>query len=212
MRRRKGANHAFRLARDGSARLKDRPPMTAGSAALVLLALPSGPAGASSAAKAQLTGTFSVVIRGTAPKAVRGTQYQVNWSFTPECDTGACAVSVDTLASSCVSGSCPQPPSAFSFAGAQLALSHGTCQGSFSVKTGCTVNGNYWPYAYKQHTTLTLSPTAARHRRVHRIIGPAQCECPVRTPVAARGLDRDQRLRYVHRVVQPPRHGGPLSG
>ena len=161
MRRREGANHAFRFARDGTAHLKGRRLMTAGSAALALLALPSGSAGASSAAKAQLTGTFSVVIRGTAPKAVRGSHYQVNWSFTPACDAGACAVEVDTLASSCVSGSCPQPPDQFSFAGDQLALAHGTYQGSFSVKTGCTVNGNYWPYAYQQHTTLTLSPTAA---------------------------------------------------
>jgi hypothetical protein len=158
MRRRKGATHAFRLARDSIAHL---PLLATGPAALVLLVLPSGAAGASSAAKAQLTGTFSIVIRGTAPKAVRGAHYQLNWSFTPECDAGPCAVQVDTLASSCVSGSCPQPPSEFSFAGNQLALAHGTYQGSFSVKTGCTVNGNYWPYAYKQHTTVTLSPTAA---------------------------------------------------
>jgi hypothetical protein len=157
MRRREGATHAFGLGRD----LKGRSRLTVGSTALVLLALPSGPAGAASAAKAQLTGTFSVAIRGTAPQAVRGTRYQINWSFTPECDSGPCAVQVDTLASSCVSGSCPQPPSEFSFAGNQLTLAHGTYQGSFSVKTGCTVNGDYWPYAYRQHTTLTLAPTSA---------------------------------------------------
>jgi hypothetical protein len=161
MRRREGATHAFRLAGGGIAHPTRRALLTAVSTTLMLLALPSGPAGASSAAKAQLTGTFSVSIRGTAPKAVHGAHYQINWSFTPECDAGACAVQVDTLASSCVSGSCPQPPSEFSFAGDQLAFSHGAYLGSFSVKTGCTVNGNYWPYAYQQHTTLTLSPTAA---------------------------------------------------
>jgi hypothetical protein len=60
-----------------------------------------------------------------------------------------------------VSGSCAQPPDQFSFAGDRLALAHGTYQGNFSVKTGCTVNGNDSPYAYQQHTTLTLIPTAA---------------------------------------------------
>jgi hypothetical protein len=131
------------------------------SATIVLLIVPSRPSAASSTTGAQLTGAFSIVARATAPKSIGGTVYRVDWSFTPDCDSGACAVEVDTLASSCVSGSCPQPPSQFSFAGDHLALVHGRYQGTFLVKTGCTSNGTYWPYAYEQHTKLSLSPTAA---------------------------------------------------
>jgi hypothetical protein len=127
----------------------------------LLLALTPDLAAASSPAGAQLTGTFAIVLKATAPKSFVGHTYRVGWSFTPECDSGACDVQVDTVASSCVSGSCAEPPSQFSFAGDQLSLTHGVYQGTFSVKTDCTTNGNDYPYGYNQHTNLSLHPTAA---------------------------------------------------
>jgi hypothetical protein len=143
------------------ARRRHRHLLGAGAFPLLLAAGWAGPAAASSASAAQLTGTFAMVIHGTAPKSVARSSYDVGWSFTPACDSGPCAVEVDTLASSCESGACPEPPSQFSLAGNELSLHHGRYQGTFSVKTGCTSNGTYLPYAYKQRTTLTLSPIAA---------------------------------------------------
>jgi hypothetical protein len=70
-------------------------------------------------------------------------------------------VQVDTLANGCPSGSCAQTPSQFDFAGAQLRLAGRTYRGTFVVKTGCSAHGEYWPYAYRQHTTLTLSAASS---------------------------------------------------
>jgi hypothetical protein len=82
--------------------------------AVPLCLMPNLPAAGATPANgvgAQLTGSFSVVLPGTSPKSVHGARYHLSWSFTPECDDGPCAVQVDTLANSCPSGSCAQPPS-----------------------------------------------------------------------------------------------------
>lgn len=131
------------------------------AATVGVLAMGPGLSAASNPAAAQLTGTFAMVLKATAPKSFIGHSYRVGWSFTPECDSGACAVQVDTEASSCVSGSCAEPPSEFSFAGDHLSLAHGTYQGRFTVKTDCNLQHTDYPYGYEQRTKLSLSPTAA---------------------------------------------------
>jgi hypothetical protein len=137
--------------------------VAAGVAAVCLIPIRFPAAGAlpANGGGAQLTGRFSVVVTGTSPKSVHGTIYHLSWSFTPECDSGPCAVQVDTLANSCPSGSCAQSPSQFDFAGAQLGLTGGKYRGTFVVKTGCNAKGEYLPYAYEQHTTLTLSAASS---------------------------------------------------
>jgi hypothetical protein len=54
--------------------------------------LPASGASPAQGAGAQLTGIFSVVLAGTSPKSVHGLTYHLNWSFTPECDSGPCSV------------------------------------------------------------------------------------------------------------------------
>jgi hypothetical protein len=82
-------------------------------------------------------------------------------SHLPDADSGPCAVEVDTLANSCPSGSCAQPPSEFDFAGPKLSLAGGKYRGTFVVKTGCNARGEYWPYAYEQHTILAFSAASS---------------------------------------------------
>jgi len=137
-------------------------------AALVSLATGFGSpalAGASSptsVADAQLTGTYSVLFRVVAPAVDRRDRTTLTLGFAPKCDSGACDVTVSTLAESCVSGSCGQPPSDLTFATAPLRFVGSEYKGNFIIKTGCTANGTYFPYAYDQRTLLTIRPTAAQ--------------------------------------------------
>src|ERR1700733_1171308 len=43
-------------------------------------------------ASAQLTGLFSVTLKGVSPKSARSQHFELGWSFTAECATGACSV------------------------------------------------------------------------------------------------------------------------
>jgi hypothetical protein len=114
------------------------------------------------AESAQLTGLFSVTLRGTSPKSARSQHFELGWSFTAECATGACSVQVSTTANSCVSGTCAQPPSPFAYTHEQLALVKGRYNGQFVVAVGCYTNasGTYWPTAYSQRTWLNIAPSA----------------------------------------------------
>jgi hypothetical protein len=130
----------------------------AGSAGAVEPATGNVEAGASSGA--QLTGGFTVTLTIVTPHKYRGQRYSVAWGFTPACDQGACNVQVDTEANACPSGQCAQPPSAFDFAGDNLSYLKGRYKGTFVITTSCNASSGYWPYAYNQHTTLALTPSA----------------------------------------------------
>lgn len=138
------------------------------AAVLGSMAVPFGSvalAGASSSASvagAQLTGTYSVSFHVVSPAADRRDRTTLSLGFTSECNAGTCDATVSTLAESCASGSCGQPPSDLSFADGPLRLIGGEYKGTFTIKTGCTAKGTYFPYAYEQRTLLTIRPTAAQ--------------------------------------------------
>ena len=138
----------------------------------------AGASGSVPPAGAQLTGTYRVTFHFVSPAASRNTRTTLTLGFAPECTSGACDVRVSTLANSCVSGSCGQPPSAFTFATELLRLTGGEYKGTFTIKTSCTRGGNYWPYAYEQRTLLTIRPTAAQDLggfpHVMRFVGTAE--------------------------------------
>lgn len=106
---------------------------------------------------------YDVSLRIVSPAAYRGDRYGVGWAFTPACDSGACSVSVSTVATACASGSCSSPPSLLEYADEPLRLAHGSYHGTFKIATGCTASdGTHFPYAYVQGTTLSLRPLASR--------------------------------------------------
>jgi hypothetical protein len=133
------------------------------SLAMSLAAVPS--AGASVTAStvgAQLSGIYTVSFHVVSPAVDRRDRTSLDLDFTGGCNAGACEATVTTLAESCPSGSCGQPPSDLSFAYDVLRLASGEYRGTFSIKTGCTAQGTYYPYAYEQRTVLAVRPTAAR--------------------------------------------------
>ena len=110
--------------------------------------------------RARLTGSFTVKLRIVSRGPYRNERYTVGWAFSPGCDSGACGVRVSTLASSCVSGSCAEPPSFLEYADQPLTLTATTYRGSFTIKAGCSTGTSSYPYGYNQHTSLLLHPTS----------------------------------------------------
>jgi hypothetical protein len=135
----------------------------------------AGASGSTSVATAQLTGTYNVSFHVVTPTADRRDKTTLSLGFTAECTSGACNVTVSTLANACPSGSCGQPPADLTFSTELLRLGGGEYKGTFTIKTGCTAKQTYFPYAYEQRTTLTIRPTAAQgageSRDVSRFVG-----------------------------------------
>jgi hypothetical protein len=121
----------------------------------------AGTVGAASAGP-QLTGNFSATLQVVKPTKFRSYHSAVSWSFTAECNSGPCDVTISTLANSCVTGSCASPPSFLEFADAPLNYRAGSYSGTFTVENGCNADGTYYPYAYNQRTTLMLKPQASQ--------------------------------------------------
>ena len=128
----------------------------AGSASSVLSGGQSG--------HARLTGPFTVKLRVLTKGPYRNQRYTVAWAFVPGCDSGACSVTVSTLASSCVSGACAEPPSFLEYADEPLALTGTAYRGSFTIKAGSSTKTNSYPYGYEQHTSLLLHLTSGETR------------------------------------------------
>jgi len=119
-----------------------------------------GASSPTSVTDAELTGTYNVSFHVVSPAADRRDKTTLSLAFTGGCTSGSCQATVSTLAASCVSGSCGQPPSDLTFASEELRLVRGLYKGTFTIKTGCTAQGTYYPYAYEQRTLLTIRPTA----------------------------------------------------
>jgi hypothetical protein len=134
--------------------------LLAGAAALLLTGAVLAGGATAAATGPQLTGSFSAALEVVKPAAYRSYHYAVSWAFTADCDAGPCDVTISTLANSCAAGNCPAPPAFLEFADAPLRYAGGVYSGTFTVKSGCTASGTYYPYAYEQRTTLTLKPTA----------------------------------------------------
>ncbi|MGH9099921.1 MAG: hypothetical protein ACRDV8_06795 [Acidimicrobiales bacterium] len=154
--------------------------LTAAAIALVsmTMAFGSDPAWAAreaTASGAELSGTFGVSFHVVQPAADRRDRTTLDLAFTEQCSSSACEATVSTLAESCASGSCGQPPSDLSFADDLLRLRGSKYEGTFTLKTGCTAQGTYFPYAYDQRTTVAIRPTSTQDiggvRQVTRFVG-----------------------------------------